>query len=104
MRRKLRTQCGLLFVRNRFCALDFTSEMLLMDCGHSENFPLCGVREFSGGGQSCAEARHHFAACYWAAFLLICHGGRRPRYVVAGPVERGPVVGSTRADVCGDRV
>ena len=47
------------------------------------------VREFSVGGHKCAENQEHSAACYWAAFPLMCHGGRRPCCVVAGLVAQG---------------
>ena len=89
-----RLQCS----RKRICTQSSASKIT---DGMRLPWALCShsVKELSGGGQNCAEAREHSAACYWAAFPVICHGGRRPRHVVAGLVERGLAVGSTRAEV-----
>ena len=52
VRRKSKTQCTLLFVKNRICALNSTCETSPMERRHPENFLLMWCQELSGGRQS----------------------------------------------------
>ena len=73
-----------------------------MERRHPGNFLLMWCQRTFRRLSSCAETRVRSAACYWAGYSTHLHGGRRPRCVVAGFVERGPAARSTRAELLGD--
>ena len=81
--------------------MGLTSEMPLMECGHSDNFLLVWCQRVVWRWSKLRRSSRSLCSLLLGCVSILLHGGRRPRYIVAGLVERGVAGGSTRADLYG---